>query len=593
LPKGAKITSVSSFADDPVNGLSNDFEWAELLMRTIQNLIATYQVQSPGKAFENNRLSSDLSKLVTIDWTQSIDQKADFKAILDLAWKFPFEKTAAGFCFRLFNPDYPPPYFSRPSLDPCGCNDAGAAPPDMPCSTPYPFRSTTCFPCMAKAIAVFNRFQAIASSGKQGVQFTEEQPYGPFSLLLTDPDKVLAQNPLKFRTREAVDAAVERMKMCLDNDGMHAVEHVLLRPIDLQYCNPVNGAVDPALLPVCPAIPCPIDWEPQRDHADPCATVKAPLIHYLPGADPYSFWATIALPDWTKRFRTAASRHLFEQLLYLEAPALVGLNILWLSPHNMCKFETELKRWLEWLECPDETKTCMPMRVPPQLGIVNCIRQLQSTDPCPTADTGNEGCGCPDLPTSRPAIKECCAIPFELTGSMFWADCNGRIPIQTPLLRIETPGATLPAVSNNQPDNSSRLSNYNANILAAGDQKLRKSNEYNTVLAFMQEPSVAGFADLTTALLAVGFKTKQKPSDQYYTVWLQNCLLRLFDLLTVDEEIALNKKTEGLLKTSLDSLAARGISLPAIAQGWQPEALPPGASAKRTAQLLKLLQTKP
>ena len=77
-------------------------------------------------------------------------------------------------------------------------------------------------------------------------------------------------------------------------------------------------------------------------------------IPFVPGADPFSFIATIILPAWPKRFRDAANRELVETMLNREAPAHVLLRILWLAPGDTCTFETLYKEWVLWLSQKDD-----------------------------------------------------------------------------------------------------------------------------------------------------------------------------------------------------------------------------------------------
>lgn len=69
--------------------------------------------------------------------------------------------------------------------------------------------------------------------------------------------------------------------------------------------------------------------------------------YYIAGADPYSFWTTVILPYWPKRFQNANFRNFFENTLRRETPAHIGLKICWLDPKQMRRFERAYRRWLE------------------------------------------------------------------------------------------------------------------------------------------------------------------------------------------------------------------------------------------------------
>ncbi|NUO00183.1 MAG: hypothetical protein HUU01_06160 [Saprospiraceae bacterium] len=99
-----------------------------------------------------------------------------------------------------------------------------------------------------------------------------------------------------------------------DREGFHIIEHILLRPND------------------------------DRDQ----------LLKLLPGCDfyetpkdPYSFWATIVLPDWVGRFQYPDFRNLVEHTFRREAPAYMALHFCWVNREAMYDFEPKFKNWLE------------------------------------------------------------------------------------------------------------------------------------------------------------------------------------------------------------------------------------------------------
>lgn len=70
---------------------------------------------------------------------------------------------------------------------------------------------------------------------------------------------------------------------------------------------------------------------------------------YIPGADPYSFWATVVIPYWPRRFQNPNFRQFFEDTLRREIPAHIGLRICWLDPKQLKTFETHYQAWLKAL----------------------------------------------------------------------------------------------------------------------------------------------------------------------------------------------------------------------------------------------------
>jgi hypothetical protein len=148
--------------------------------------------------------------------------------------------------------------------------------------------------------------------------------------------------------------AINRAKRLINTEGLHLVEHILLRPRCPEDCN--DGSPR-CLLPVCdgePRINC-TDWEwKETGDQDPCsekARKEEPeaRIFFHPQEDPYSFIATAILPAWPERFRKEENRIIVESLLYRETPAHILLRILWVNPQQFCALEYDFKKWTIWL----------------------------------------------------------------------------------------------------------------------------------------------------------------------------------------------------------------------------------------------------
>ncbi len=144
-----------------------------------------------------------------------------------------------------------------------------------------------------------------------------------------------------YPTREMVCDAVEKVKKRINCEGLHLVEHILLRPrTDCpEHCQ--------CLIPDCPDYDCRFIWDAAEEE-DPCEDAANDPC-FIPGQDPYSCIATVMLPAWAGRFRKQENRALIERILQREAPAHILLRILWVSPKALCSFETGYKAWLRWL----------------------------------------------------------------------------------------------------------------------------------------------------------------------------------------------------------------------------------------------------
>jgi len=159
---------------------------------------------------------------------------------------------------------------------------------------------------------------------------------------------IAAYNPQCYTNAEMACQAAARAVALINSEGLHVVEHILLRPRCPEHCR-------------CRLLPCRNEWVQcafpsyQSPASDPCNTERP--VCFRPGYDPYSFIATVVLPAWPQRFRHAAYRQQLENLLYQEAPAHVLLRIIWLAPHDYCCFEKYHRQWIKWLA---GQKSCAP-----------------------------------------------------------------------------------------------------------------------------------------------------------------------------------------------------------------------------------------
>ena len=219
-----------------------------------------------------------------------------------------------------------------------------------------------------------------------------------------DSEKVLAFSPNRYASKEEVTSAINRTISLAGDDGMHVLEHILLRPSGNQRTE--------SLLQTCKDLCCELTW--QEDPVDErCAPDEneSAAIDYVAGADPYSFWATLVLPGWLERFQSEERRFLFKQMLHREAPALVGLNILWLRPSQMCQFEASFKEWLSWF------RTRQSCKESPTDSLIDCIEALEMDKLCIEPDPDQGECACVD--DSQPEPDKC----IVQADSIYWLDC--------------------------------------------------------------------------------------------------------------------------------------------------------------------------
>lgn len=140
---------------------------------------------------------------------------------------------------------------------------------------------------------------------------------GKFRIKLLDD----LQSTNEFETEEDANNAIQELAAefnlnCGDPEGLHLIEHILLRPRNKNF----------HLMQVClHGCDCPCE------------------------VDPYSFRASVVLPYWPGHFDHPSFRQYIENKIREEAPAHVMLKICWLNNDLMRDFEVRYKRWIETL----------------------------------------------------------------------------------------------------------------------------------------------------------------------------------------------------------------------------------------------------
>jgi hypothetical protein len=119
---------------------------------------------------------------------------------------------------------------------------------------------------------------------------------------------------------------IKEMRPECDPEGMHLIEHILLRP----HFPPVgpNLEDDYKLMQVCLNDDCVFCGE----------------------EDTYSFRVSVLLPFWPARFRDIDFRRYVEDVFQFEAPAHVAVKVCWINYTSMKKFEMIYKEWLKALK---------------------------------------------------------------------------------------------------------------------------------------------------------------------------------------------------------------------------------------------------
>ncbi|GAA0879206.1 hypothetical protein GCM10009119_21740 [Algoriphagus jejuensis] len=145
--------------------------------------------------------------------------------------------------------------------------------------------------------------------------------YAVKKIKLKKQNAIILTSEQTFQSEEEAAEAIgiiasELSVDCPDPEGLHLIEHILLRPKSKDF----------DLMEVC-----------LHDCDRPCEQ------------DIYSFRASVVLPHWPKHFDNMAFRQYFEKKIREEAPAHIQLKVCWVSNDKLRKFESSYKTWTEEL----------------------------------------------------------------------------------------------------------------------------------------------------------------------------------------------------------------------------------------------------
>lgn len=504
---------------------------------------------------------------------EQISGAVDITEFIELLRKYPVFKKDAGYGFQLYYSENGTRLDEKLKI--CGCEEkkAGKQPATPAYCRTYVFESTACYPCRAAAEKAFKRFLVLLTD-PQNYHPEEETGLGTFSFSIIDPQQVLASHPHCHPDRTSAARAAERARACVQDEGMHLVEHILLRPQSEEQCR--------CLLPVCPDRVCTLEWQEDLDPDDPCAEEENPVLEYVPGSDPYSFWATLVLPSWVERFKNGERRHFFRQMLYREVPAMVGLNIVWLGPRQMGEFEEVLKPWLSSRRCPPVV--CKGEQ-DPFCNMVKQIGGLRSEPPCPDPDPAAAECAClPKETTDQP--DEC----LEESESLFWRECE-------PAKKHE---ATRPEVTVDKVDAaavrraaSERREKYKDSLHDVEHALTTSTKSYGQARHFLTNaPSLDAFKRLTDQM-AKDMAGKGKRKSEALAIVFSNAFWYLLDHLLLEHPTEVAPDVGAMVPPLLQAMKKKGMRLEQLAMGWKGEELGEllgSASTKVVHEYLALLQ---
>ena len=495
----------------------------------------------------------------------------------------------------------------------CGCKPASDA-DNAALDPPLIFESIQRYDSRESSQEAFATFLSLM--GHMGNYRTvADSEMGPYFLEVIDPDQVLAFSPNRYATRTDALAAMDRTMALAGDDGMHLVEHILLRNLDYDQSIEENQCI-PGTLPLskCLADSCTLTW--QEDIEDErCIQTNddgnnAPN-NYLTGADPYSFWTTLVLPGWLERFQSEERRFLFQQMLYREAPALVGLNIVWLSPSQMCGFEHAFKSWLDWQR--DCTVHCRDTGSPLH-NLVQCIEALKQDPLCDEPD--------PTLGDCIDSTRSDANYRDSSLESIYWLDCidapakpppvhqpEPEVPqentVQQKPLVLEkkaTKKATKEkkkkATSKKKTNPSAiralmaaRNQNYQDLLAAITVKSVTTSESLSRARHFLTSPpTLDAYEHIINLVLEQDFKSPRTKTFQGFADVIMATTWNLLDYLIRENGGSIPANTRQTLHTLLSGVKAKGINLAVLASEWNSEPLADALQVSIHTAYINLLQ---
>jgi hypothetical protein len=190
------------------------------------------------------------------------------------------------------------------------------------------WESVRAYDSSKSALDAYKRFIKLLQD-KKAYTHTELSD-GSLSLNITDAEHIFAEHPRTYTTLVEREAALQLTLDRINTEGVHLMEHILLRPrfIDDRLMKIYINDADLKA----------IDAEVSHD--------DVPFLNYIMGADPYSMRTTVILPYWARRFRNNDFRTFFENTIRRESPAHILPGILWIRPQQMQAFEKQFRCWL-------------------------------------------------------------------------------------------------------------------------------------------------------------------------------------------------------------------------------------------------------
>lgn len=226
---------------------------------------------------------------------------------------------------------------------------------------------------LIRLVEIDDSIRRIDPQPRQSSSNSTPQDAGPgffaFALSGMDERSTLARSPTDFQDAIEREETIQTLRNAINGEGLYAIEHILLRPRQIDAFQTNNRL---SMLPI------PMQSGLGEDDE---TTTASSLLHL----DPYSFWISVILPAWPRRFQDRSFRQFVEYTLRTEAPAHVALKIAWVSLRSMRRFEQAYRTWMNQLSlmhCEDQD--CGQAQA--RNDLLQVLSELQSVYPVATLD---------------------------------------------------------------------------------------------------------------------------------------------------------------------------------------------------------------
>ena len=451
----------------------------------------------------------------------------------------------------------------------CGC------PPNLPFETD---EDTAFLTLWADAKTCLNQSEIDViqlSRNPKNYRVFQATERGAYTFELVDTTQILAIHKADYPMLSAASEVLKRADKCLNTEGVHLIEKILLRPrtpLDIARC--AREVATDCCLPYLNEADICRDSANKTDDCydcDPPTDVSPSFLLssendgdnqsendcYSPEADAYSFVIQLVMPSWGKRFGDDNFVVKLTRLFAHEAPAHIWLDIERQNPRALDTFENKYRPWL-----------C-------------AFRSNLSYDPsfnyC-SQNVDNQRLGnfesSPNVQTITPTVSPVSDVP----SSTFFVENKEKSLENTPesldIARSEnfesSPNVRLNA--DNDRWMRRRLMQYSDNIQAVADTKLLKTESYKQTAFFLQnEGNLTALTLLVDLIMTKSLGKKGGATDAQYLTLLQNALGYALDKWVIASPNVVQQPD--ILRGIFEKMKVQNMGIEAFITAWKSEEL--------------------